>query len=118
MQILCLGRFVIVPYWLVLQKENSAIHTKAMPKYVASNMRGPKLVWVPSKSGWSFVGTMALETWFNEIIIVHLMLSQVLKPSAILSQCQVKIEWSPYAINIQVSYSSCGNLLIYLKACK
>ena len=107
----------MVPYWLVLQKY-SAIHTKAMPKYVVSNMGGPKLVWVPSKSGWSFVGTMALETWFNGIIIVHLMLSQVLKPSAILSQCQVKIEWSPYAINIQVSYSSCRNLLIYLKACK
>ena len=66
-------------------KKKSASHTKAMPKYVASNMRGPELVWVPSKSGWPFVGTMALETWFNEIIIVHLMLSQVLKPSAILS---------------------------------
>jgi len=40
----------MVPYWLVLQKY-SAIHTKAMPKYVVSNMGGPKLVWVPSKSG-------------------------------------------------------------------
>ena len=28
-----------------------AIHTKAMPKYVAPNLRGPKQVWVPSKSG-------------------------------------------------------------------
>ena len=28
-----------------------AIHTKAMPKYVAPNLRGPKLVWVPSKGG-------------------------------------------------------------------
>ncbi|OQU80378.1 hypothetical protein SORBI_3007G118025, partial [Sorghum bicolor] len=28
-----------------------ATHTKAMPKYVAPNLRGPKLVWVPSKSG-------------------------------------------------------------------
>ncbi|KAG0520592.1 hypothetical protein BDA96_08G087500, partial [Sorghum bicolor] len=27
-----------------------ATHTKAMPKYVAPNLRGPKLVWVPSKS--------------------------------------------------------------------
>jgi hypothetical protein len=27
-----------------------AIHTKAMPRYVASNLRGSKLVWVPSKS--------------------------------------------------------------------
>jgi hypothetical protein len=26
-------------------------HTKAMLKYVAPNLRGPKLVWVPSKSG-------------------------------------------------------------------
>ena len=25
--------------------------TTAMPKYVAPNLRGPKLVWVPSKSG-------------------------------------------------------------------
>ena len=50
MQILCLGRFVMVPYWLVLQKK-SAIHTKAMPKYVAPNLRRPKLDWVPLKSG-------------------------------------------------------------------
>ena len=28
-----------------------ATHTKAMPKFVAPNLRGPKLVWVPSKSG-------------------------------------------------------------------
>ena len=28
-----------------------ATHTKALPKYVAHNLRGPKLVWVPSKSG-------------------------------------------------------------------
>ena len=28
-----------------------AIHTKALPKYVAPNLRGPNLVWVPSKHG-------------------------------------------------------------------
>ena len=27
-----------------------ATHTKALSKYVAPNLRGPKLVWVPSKS--------------------------------------------------------------------
>ena len=27
-----------------------ATHTKAMPKYVAPNLRRPKLIWVPSKS--------------------------------------------------------------------
>ena len=31
--------------------KHSATHTKASPKYVARNLRGPKLVWVPSKSG-------------------------------------------------------------------
>ena len=28
-----------------------ATHTKPMPKYVAPNLRRPKLVWVPLKSG-------------------------------------------------------------------
>ena len=36
---------------LVAIVKHSSIHTKAMPKYVAPNLRGPKLVWVPSKSG-------------------------------------------------------------------
>ncbi|KAG0514493.1 hypothetical protein BDA96_10G196600 [Sorghum bicolor] len=31
--------------------KHPATHTKASPKYVAPNLRGPKLVWVPSKSG-------------------------------------------------------------------
>ena len=26
-------------------------HTKTLLKYVAPNLRGPKLIWVPSKSG-------------------------------------------------------------------
>ena len=28
-----------------------ATHTKVLTKYVVPNLRGPKLVWVPSKSG-------------------------------------------------------------------
>jgi hypothetical protein len=36
---------------LVAIVKHPAIHTKAMPKYVAPNLRGPKLVWIPSKSG-------------------------------------------------------------------
>ena len=36
---------------LVAIAKHPAIHTKAMPKYVAPDLRGPKLVWVPSKSG-------------------------------------------------------------------
>ena len=36
---------------LVAIVKHPSIHTKAMPKYAAPNLRGPKLVWVPSKSG-------------------------------------------------------------------
>jgi hypothetical protein len=31
--------------------KHPTIHTKALPKYVAPNLRGPNLVWVPSKHG-------------------------------------------------------------------
>ena len=34
--------------------KHPAIHTKALPKYVAPNLRGPKLVWVPIKK-WMIV---------------------------------------------------------------
>ncbi|OQU80277.1 hypothetical protein SORBI_3007G103732 [Sorghum bicolor] len=36
---------------MVAIAKHPATHTKASPKYVAPNFRGPKLVWVPSKSG-------------------------------------------------------------------
>jgi hypothetical protein len=36
---------------LVAIANHPTIHTKATPKYVAPNLRGSKLVWVPSKSG-------------------------------------------------------------------
>jgi hypothetical protein len=36
---------------LVAITKHTITHTKAMPKYVARNLRGPKLVWIPSKSG-------------------------------------------------------------------
>ena len=36
---------------MVAIAKHPAIHTKATPKYVAPNLRGPKLVWVPSKNG-------------------------------------------------------------------
>ncbi|OQU89072.1 hypothetical protein SORBI_3002G143450 [Sorghum bicolor] len=36
---------------MVAIAKHPAILTKASPKYVAPNLRGPKLVWVPSKSG-------------------------------------------------------------------
>jgi hypothetical protein len=36
---------------LVIIAKHSTTHTKVMPKYVAPNLRGHKLVWVPSKGG-------------------------------------------------------------------
>jgi hypothetical protein len=36
---------------MVTIPKHPTIHTKALSKYVAPNLRGPKLVWVPSKSG-------------------------------------------------------------------
>jgi hypothetical protein len=36
---------------IVAIAKHLAIYTKAMPKYVAPNLREPKQVWVPSKSG-------------------------------------------------------------------
>ena len=45
---------------MVAIAKHPAIHTKATPKYVAPNLRGPKLVWVPSKSGWLIVGTIGI----------------------------------------------------------
>ena len=36
---------------LVAIAKYPTIHTKAMPKYVAPNLREPKIIWVPSKSG-------------------------------------------------------------------
>jgi ferredoxin len=36
---------------LIQIAKHPATHTKAMPKYVVSNLKGPKLVLVPSKSG-------------------------------------------------------------------
>jgi hypothetical protein len=31
-----------------------------MPKYVALNLRGPKLVWIPLKSVWLVVGIIGI----------------------------------------------------------
>ena len=35
---------------MVAIAKHPATHTKVLPKYVAPNLRGPKLIWVPSKS--------------------------------------------------------------------
>jgi hypothetical protein len=45
---------------LVVIAKHTATHIKALPKYVALNLRGPKLVWVPSKSELLIVGTIGI----------------------------------------------------------
>ena len=102
---------------MVAIAKHPAIHTKAMPKYVAPNLRGPKLIWVPSKSGWIFVGTIGIGDLVQLVFILLITwLSQVLKrndhyPNAMTS------EWSPMCYNIQVQRSSCDGDWIYLMAC-
>ena len=46
---------------MVAIAKHPTTHTKAMSKYVAPNLRGLKLVWVPSKNGWLIVGTIGIE---------------------------------------------------------
>jgi hypothetical protein len=41
-----------------------------MPKYVAPNLREPKQVWVPSKSGWMCVGTIGIRDLVQVIFIL------------------------------------------------
>jgi hypothetical protein len=90
-----------------------------MPKYVAPNLREPKQVWVPSKSGWMCVGTMALETWFNGIIIAHHMIESSIEaycifyPNAKSKQVKSKVLQHTNAIfQVVVIY------WIYLVVCK
>ena len=45
---------------LVAIAKHPATHTRALPKYVAPNLRGSKLVWVPSKSARLIVGTIGI----------------------------------------------------------
>jgi hypothetical protein len=53
--------------------KHPATHTKALPKYLAPNLRGPKLVWVPSKSGSMFVGTMGIRDLVQGVFIELIM---------------------------------------------
>jgi hypothetical protein len=79
-----------------------------MPKYVAPNLRGPKLVWVPSKSGWMCVGTMALEAWLKLISYLSLYVDSSIEAYCNSIPMPSQNEWSPKYYNIQVSWSSCG----------
>jgi len=45
---------------MVAIANNPTTHTKASLKYVAPNLRGLKLVWIPSKSGWICLGTIGI----------------------------------------------------------
>jgi hypothetical protein len=86
-----------------------------MPSYVAPNLRGSKLVWVPLKIGWMCVGwmcvgTMALEAWLNGMYFDHRMIDSSINLIN-LSQCQVKLVKSKCATKYKCKVSSCGDLL-------
>jgi hypothetical protein len=55
---------------LVTIAKHPTTHTKALPKYVAPNLRESKLVWVPSKSESLFVGTMHIEGLVQVVFIL------------------------------------------------
>jgi hypothetical protein len=96
---------------LVTITKHPATHTKAMSKYVAPNLRGPKLVWVPSKSGWLFVGTMGIGDLVQVIFIVLIMwLSQILTSDGYYPSAMTR-QWSPSATTYKCYNSSCGDLL-------
>jgi hypothetical protein len=75
-----------------------------LPKYVAPNLRGPKLVWVPSKSGWMIVGTIDIGGLVQMVFIMLITcLSQVMKSDDHYPNAMIN-EWSPKCYNIQVSF--------------
>jgi hypothetical protein len=97
-----------------------------MPKYVAPNLRGPKLVWVPSKSGWICVGTMALEAWLKLISFCSSYIESSYKAQCI-SYPNAKSKWvkSKVLQHTSVIYQVVDDLLelfdglqfIWVKAC-
>jgi hypothetical protein len=82
-----------------------------MPKYVAPNLRGLKFVWVPSRSGWLFVGTIGIGDLVQVVFIILIMcLNHVIKSDD--HYPNAKSKWvKSKCYNIQVSWSSCGDLL-------
>jgi len=83
-------------------------------------LRGPKLVWVPSKSGWLFVGTIGIGGLVQMIFILinHLVEPSIAKWCSS-SQCHDKLSEVQMCYNIQVQNSRLlVNYWIYLMACK
>ena len=79
--------------------KHPAIHTKALPKYVAPNLRGPNLVWVPSKRGWMCVGTKGIGGLIQiKFIFLILWLNQGIQIFFAYIQPNAKSkQWSPSA---------------------
>ena len=101
---------------MVAIAKHPATYTKASPKYVAPNLRGPKLVWVPSKSGWICVGTIGIGGLI-QLISYYSSYDWVKYWSLVHIQTQCHDSEVQMCYNIQVSHSSCGDLLDYLMAC-
>jgi hypothetical protein len=48
-----------------------------LSKYVAPNLRGSKLVWVPSKSRWMIVGTIGIGGLIQMVFIMLIIICLV-----------------------------------------
>ena len=97
-----------------------AIHTKALPKYVAPNLRGPNLVWVPSKRGWMCLGTKGIGGLIQiKFIFLILWLNQGIEAFCIYTtQCQIKTMKSKCYKHTSIFFELWEIYWKYLMACK
>ena len=106
---------------LVAIVKHPSTHTKAMPKYVAPNLRGPKLVYGTIKK-WMIVCRYHWHWRLDSIEFLLFIMCWVKYWSLMQSYPNAKprIIEVQKCYNIQVSYSSCWWFIgyIYLMACK
>ena len=93
--------------------KHPAIHAMMLPKYVVPYLRGPNLVWVPSKRGWIYVGTKGIGGLIKmKFILLISWLNQEIETYCI---HQTPMPWQvnevKSAFNIQVQLSSCGEFI-------
>ena len=100
--------------------KHPAIHTKALPKYVAPNLRGPNLVWVPSKRGWMCLGTKGIGGLIQiKFIFLILWLNQGIEAFCIYTtQCQIKTMKSKCYKHTSIFFELWEIYWKYLMACK
>ena len=89
-----------------------AMHTKTLPKYVALNLKGPNLVWVPSKHGWMCVGTKGIGGLIQmKFVFLIFWLNQEIEAFCIYTtQCHDKLMKSKVLSTYKCTYLVVRNL--------